>query len=134
MGIAEACLQQSVNYAKDRVVFGQSVASFQMTRAKLADMATEIQAARLLVRDCAERLDSGERARTESSMAKMFASDVAQRVATEAVQIHGANGVSSDYPVARLYRDAKVFQIVEGTNEIHRGIIADALIGDRARP
>jgi alkylation response protein AidB-like acyl-CoA dehydrogenase len=123
-----------VSYAKNRVVFGQSVASFQMTRAKLADMATEIQAARLLVRDCAARLDTGERARTESSMAKMFASDVAQRVATEAVQIHGANGVSSEYPVSRLYRDAKVFQIVEGTNEIHRGIIADALIGDRGRP
>lgn len=134
VGIAQACLEQSISYAKERVVFGQPVASFQMTRAKIADMATEIQAARLLVQACAERLDSGERARTESSMAKMFASDVAQRVATEAVQIHGANGVSGDYPVARLYRDAKVFQIVEGTNEIHRGIIADALIGDRARP
>lgn len=133
VGIAQACLDHSVAYAKARVVFGQSVASFQMTRAKIADMATGIQAARLLVRACAEKLDGGERARTEASMAKMFASDVAQRVATEAVQIFGANGVSGDSPVARLYRDAKVFQIVEGTNEIHRGIIADALIGDRVR-
>ena len=91
-----------------------------MIQKKIADMATEIKAARLLVRDCAEALDSGGRCRLETSMAKMYASDVAQRAATEAVQIFGANGASDEFPVARAYRDAKIFQIVEGTNELHR--------------
>jgi len=99
---------------------------------KLADMATEISAARLLVRECADALDRGERARQLTSMAKMHASDVMQRAATDAVQIHGAYGVSDEYPVARLYRDAKVFQIVEGANDIHRGLIARELLSPRA--
>jgi hypothetical protein len=91
-------------------------------------MAVSVQAARLLTEHCAVAMQRGERARTEASMAKLFATDTAQAAATEAVQIHGAYGVSEDYGVARAYRDAKVFQIVEGANDIHRILIArDAL-------
>ena len=132
VGMAQACLADSVAYARDRVVFGRPIGEFQMIKKKIADMAVEIEAARLLVRRCAERMDSGERARRESSMAKMFASDVAQRAATEAVQIHGAYGVSAESRVSRMYRDAKVFQLVEGTNEIHRDLIADYELGYRS--
>jgi alkylation response protein AidB-like acyl-CoA dehydrogenase len=128
VGLAQGCLDDSVAYAEQRVIAGTPIAEHQMTRAKLAQMATEIQAARLLVRDCARAMDEGFRGRTEASMAKMYASDVAQRVATEAVQIHGAYGVSPEFRVGRAYRDAKVFQLVEGTNEIHRLLIARSLL------
>lgn len=128
VGLAQACLEASVAYAAERVVFGQPIASYQLVQKKLADMAVEIEAARMLVERCAMALDRGERARSEASMAKMYASDVAQRAATEAVQVHGAYGVSDEYPVGRYYRDSKVFQIVEGTNEIHRTLIARDLV------
>lgn len=134
VGIAQACLDDSVAYARDRIVFGQRIADFQLIQKKIADMAVEIECARLLVRRCAEAMDAGHRARTEASMAKLYASDVAQRAATEAVQIHGAYGVSEEHRVGRLYRDAKVFQIVEGTNEIHRVLIARSLIGREGEP
>jgi len=129
VGLAQSCLDDSVAYARERVVFGQAIGNYQMVQQKLANMAVEIEAARLLVRACAEAMDRGERARREASMAKMFASDVAQRAATEAVQIHGAYGASEENRVARFYRDAKVFQIIEGTNEIHRMLIARELLG-----
>ena len=128
VGLAQACLDDCVTYARERVVFGKPIGNFQMIQAKIADMAVEIAAARLLVQRCAEEMDLGRRARLEASMAKMFASDVAQRAATEAVQIHGTYGVSDELRVGRFYRDAKVFQIVEGTNEIHRTIIAKSLL------
>ncbi|MFF4837003.1 acyl-CoA dehydrogenase family protein [Streptomyces sp. NPDC001315] len=128
VGLAQSCLDASVGYAVDRVVFGQPIANFQMVQHKIANMAVSVQAARLLTQQCAEAMQRGERARTEASMAKLYASDTAQSAATEAVQIHGAYGVSEDYGVARAYRDAKVFQIVEGANDIHRLLIArDAL-------
>jgi alkylation response protein AidB-like acyl-CoA dehydrogenase len=128
VGLAQGCLEDSVTYSRQRVIAGTPIADHQMTQHKLAQMATEIQAARLLVRDCAQAMDDGSRARTAASMAKMYASDVAQRVATEAVQIHGAYGVSPEFRVGRAYRDSKVFQLVEGTNEIHRLLIARALL------
>jgi len=131
VGMAQACLDDSVLYARERVVFGQPIADYQMIQKKIADMATEIAAARLLVQNCARVLDSGERGRVETSMAKMFASDVAQRAATEAVQIHGAYGASDEFRVGRMYRDAKIFQIVEGTNELHRKLIAEHEFGSR---
>jgi hypothetical protein len=134
VGMAQGCLDASVGYARERVIAGTAIADHQMTQAKLAQMATEIQAARLLVRDCARAMDNGSRARVEASMAKMYASDVAQRVATEAVQIHGAYGVSPEFPVGRAYRDAKVFQLVEGTNEIHRLLVSKALLGRANTP
>jgi alkylation response protein AidB-like acyl-CoA dehydrogenase len=128
LGAAQGCLDASIAYASQRVVGGSLIGTYQHIQKKIADMATEIRAARLLVRECAETLDSGRRGRVETSMAKMYASDVFQRAATEAVQIHGAYGVSDEFPVARAYRDAKVFQIVEGTNEIHRSLIARELL------
>lgn len=130
-GLATACLDDSAAYASERVVFGQPIADYQMIQKKIADMAVEVEAARLLVGACADAMDDGRRARRESSMAKLFASDVAQRAATEAVQIHGAYGVSEEYRVSRLYRDAKVFQLVEGSNEIHRKLIAEHVLGRR---
>ena len=131
VGLAQGCLDDCVRYSQERVIGGVAIADHQMTRAKLAQMAVEIQAARLLVRDCADAMDGGARARTQASMAKMYATDVAQRVATEAVQIHGAYGVSPEFRVGRAYRDAKVFQLVEGTNEIHRLLISRSLLGPR---
>jgi alkylation response protein AidB-like acyl-CoA dehydrogenase len=128
VGIAQACLDDSIAYARERVVFGEPIGNYQLIQRKLADMAVEIIAARQLVRRCAEVMDTGARGRVEASMAKMYASDVAQRAATEAVQIHGAYAVSDELRVGRLYRDAKVFQIVEGTNEIHRVLIAKSLL------
>jgi len=128
VGGAQACLDACLAYAAQRVVGGSPIGSYQQIQKKIADMATEIQAARLLVENCARTLDSGARGRTETSMAKMFASDVFQRTATEAVQIHGAYGVSDEFPVGRAYRDSKVFQIVEGPNEIHRLVIARELL------
>ncbi|NBH07443.1 acyl-CoA dehydrogenase family protein [Amycolatopsis sp. SID8362] len=134
VGLAQSCLDASVRYARDRVVFGQPITDFQMVQQKIANMAVSVQAARLLTERCAEAMQRGERARVEASMAKMYASDVAQAVATDAVQIHGAYGVSEEYPVARAYRDAKVFQIVEGANDIHRVLIAkDAIRGESRR-
>ena len=128
VGAAHMCLDASIEYAQTRVVGGQPIAAYQQIQKKLADMATGIEAARLLVRKCAQSMDDGVSTRMETSMAKMHASDVFQMVATEAVQIHGAYGVSEEFPVARAYRDAKVFQIVEGTNEIHRNLIARQLL------
>jgi alkylation response protein AidB-like acyl-CoA dehydrogenase len=124
VGLAQACLDASVRYARDRIVFGQPISDFQMVQKKISDMAVEVQAARLLTEDSARALQTGARARVQTSMAKMYASDVAHRAATDAVQIHGANGVSDEFPVGRWYRDAKVFQIVEGANDIHRVVIA----------
>lgn len=133
VGLAQGCLDDCITYSQERVIAGVAIADHQMTQAKLAQMATEIQAARLLVRDCAIAMDGGDRARTQASMAKMYASDVAQRVATEAVQIHGAYGVSPEFRVGRAYRDAKVFQLVEGTNEIHRLLISRSLMNPKRR-
>lgn len=127
VGAAQLCLDASIRYAAERQVGGAPIGTYQQIQKKIADMATEIQAARLLNDHCARALDAGERGRVETSMAKMYAADVFQRAATEAVQIHGAYGVSDEFPVARAYRDAKVFQIVEGTNEIHRNLISREL-------
>ena len=132
VGQAQAALEDTIDYARERVVFGTPIADFQLTKAKLADMAEGIVTARLLTRAAASLLDTGDRARAALSMAKQYASDVLQRVATEAVQIHGAAGTSPEHRVARIYRDAKVFQLVEGPNEVHRLLIADYLLGNRS--
>lgn len=132
VGMSQACLDDSVAYASERVVFGHPIGDFQMIQRKIADMAVRIEAARALVERCARVMDEGQRGRKETSMAKMYASDVAQFAATEAVQIHGAYGVSGETRVSRMYRDAKVFQLVEGTNEIHRMLVAEYLLGRRA--
>jgi alkylation response protein AidB-like acyl-CoA dehydrogenase len=132
VGLAQGCLDDSVAYARDRRAFDRSIAEFQIVQSKVCDMAVGIETARLLVKSCAEAMQRGERARSLSSMAKMYASDVAARSAADAVQIHGANGVSPEYRVGRFYRDAKVLQIVEGSNDLHRALIGEMALGLRS--
>jgi alkylation response protein AidB-like acyl-CoA dehydrogenase len=129
LGIAEGTFAFAVKYAKDRTQFGQSIASFQGIQWMLADMATQIEAARLLVFLAATKVDSIAPDLTKvAAMAKLFASDVAMKVTTDAVQILGGYGYIRDYPVERFMRDAKITQIYEGTNQIQRIVISRALL------
>jgi len=130
-GLAQAAVDAMVAYAKERIVFRAPIAKLQMVQEMIADSATATDAARLLVLRLADLKDRGLRARAEASMAKQFASDAAMSAALAAFQIHGAYGVSEDYPVGRYLRDAKVFQIVEGNNQLHRALIAESLTGLR---
>jgi hypothetical protein len=130
-GLAQAAVNAMVDYAKQRVVFRAPLASFQMVQEMIADAATATEASRLLVLRLADLKDRGLRARAEASMAKQFASDTAMAAALAAFQVHGAYGVSDEYPVGRYLRDAKVFQIVEGNNQLHRALIAESLTGIR---
>lgn len=129
VGIAQACLEASIRYARERHQFGQPIGRFQAIQWKLADMATGIEAARLLTLRAASRKDRGLPFAAESSMAKLFASEVANRAAFEAVQIHGGYGYIQDVPVERYLRDARILTIYEGTSEIHRHIISRHLLG-----
>ncbi len=129
VGIAQACLEASVRYARQRQQFGQPIGRFQAIQWKLANMATEIEAARLLTLRAAARKDAGRPFAAEASMAKLFASEVANRAASEAVQIHGGYGYLQDFPVERYLRDARVLTLYEGTSEIHRRIISRHLLG-----
>jgi alkylation response protein AidB-like acyl-CoA dehydrogenase len=131
VGVATACLQDSIAYATERRAFNKRIAEFQIVQSKITDMATGAMTARLLVRHCAEAMQEGRRARELTSMAKMYASDVAMRNATDAFQIHGAAGVSPDHRIGRLFRDAKVLQIVEGSNDLHRALIGEIELGLR---
>ena len=124
LGIAQAALDASVAYAKERVQFGKPIASLQAIQWMLADMATEIDAARLLVYRAASRVDNGRPYSTEGAMAKLFASETATRVAGKAIQIHGGYGYTESYPVERNWRDAKITEIYEGTSEVQRMVIA----------
>jgi alkylation response protein AidB-like acyl-CoA dehydrogenase len=124
VGIAEEAFSKAVAYVHTRQAFGQPVAEFQAIQMKIADMATEVQAARLLTYWAASKVDSGERADRESGMAKLFASEVAIKCSLEAMRMHGAYGYSTEYDIERLYRDAPLMAIGEGTNEILRTIIA----------
>jgi len=132
VGIAQGAFEQAIAYAKRREQFGQPIASFQAVQWMLADSAVEIDAARLLVQRAAFLRETGGEFGMAASMAKLFASEVAVRVADRAVQIHGGYGYVKDYPVERFYRDAKIATIGEGTSEIQRLVIARHLIG-RAR-
>src|SRR5712675_3053908 len=123
-GIAQGALEQALAYAKERKAFGHPIADFQAIQFMLADMATEIDAARLLVRKAAWKQDTGARFTMEASIAKLFASELSTRVAHKAMQIHGGNGYSREYPVERMYRDARITEIYEGTSEIQRLVIA----------
>ncbi|WP_027715798.1 acyl-CoA dehydrogenase [Desulfuromonas sp. TF] len=128
LGIAQGAFEAALNYAKERKQFNQAISSFQAIQFKLADMATEIEAARLLVYQSAYRASAGLSYGQQSAMAKMYAADVAMRVTTEAVQVFGGYGYTRDYPVERMMRDAKITQIYEGTNEVQRIVISAALI------
>ena len=127
-GIAQRALDEAVKYAGERKAFGSSIASFQAVQFLLADMAKDIEAARLLTLQSAWMVDGGLRASKHSSMAKCFATDAAMRVTTDAVQVFGGNGYTKDYPVEKLMRDAKLMQIYEGTNQIQRVVIARELL------
>jgi acyl-CoA dehydrogenase len=128
LGIATAAYQAALQYAKERKQFGNTISRLQAIQFKLADMATEIEAARLLTYRAAVLREEGANCKKEASMAKMFASDVAMRVTTEAVQVFGGYGYTREYPVERLFRDAKVTQIYEGANEIQRLVIANEVL------
>lgn len=132
VGVAQACLDASIAFAKDRRQFGQRVADFQMIQATLADMAADVEAARLLVYRAAWMKDQGLPTTNATSIAKLFATEAAMKAASEAVLIHGNRGYSNEYPVERYYRDIKGLQIYEGTSHIQRLIIARELVG-RAR-
>jgi alkylation response protein AidB-like acyl-CoA dehydrogenase len=124
LGIAQGAYEEALKYSKQRVAFGQPIAEFQAIRFMLADMAMEIDAARLLVRRAAWKQDTGARFSMEASMAKLFSSEMATRVTHKAIQIHGGYGYSREYPVERMYRDARVTEIYEGTSEIQRLVIS----------
>ena len=123
-GIAQGAFEAALSYAQQRQAFGHPISDFQAIQFMLADMATEIDAARLLTRRAAWKQDSGARFTMEASIAKLFASEMSTRVTHKAIQIHGGYGYSSEYPVERAYRDARITEIYEGTSEIQRLVIA----------
>jgi butyryl-CoA dehydrogenase len=127
-GIAQGAFEAAVSYAKQRQAFGHPIADFQAIQFMLADMSTEIEAARLLVRRAAWKQDSGARFSMEAAIAKLFASEMSTRVAHKAIQIHGGYGYSREYPVERAYRDSRITEIYEGTSEIQRLVIAAWLL------
>ncbi len=133
VGIAQGALDLAVKYARERVQFGKPIISFQGIQFMLADMATQIEAARALVYASARMIDSGEtKVGKESAMAKLFASDTCMKVTTDALQVFGGYGYMKDYPIEKFMRDAKITQIYEGTNQIQRGVIAASLIRESA--
>ena len=133
VGIAQGALDEAAKYARHREQFGQPIASFQGLQFMLADMATQVEAARALVYHVARVVDSGEKNIAKiSAMAKLFASDVAMKVTTDAVQVLGGYGYMKEYPVEKMMRDAKITQIYEGTNQVQRSVIASQVIKESA--
>ena len=133
LGVAQAAFDGAVKYAKTRSQFGQKISKFQGLRWIIADMATEIEAARLMMLSAASLKDQGKKFTTQAAMAKLFASEMVNRVVGKALQFHGGYGVTKDYPVERLYRDARVFTIYEGTSEIQRVVISNNILKDKRR-
>lgn len=129
LGVARAAYEEALKYAQQRIQFGKPIAHFQHIAFKLADMATEIDSARLQVYRSAWMLDNNKKASKESAMAKIVATDVGMKVTTEAVQIFGGYGYMKEYPVEKMMRDAKLLQIYEGTNEIQRHVISLEILG-----
>ena len=123
-GIAQGAFEAALTYSQERLAFGHPISEFQAIQFMLADMATEIDAARMLIRKAAWKQDTGARFSMDAAMAKLFASEMATRVAHKAIQIHGGNGYSREYPVERAYRDARITEIYEGTSEIQRLVIS----------
>ena len=124
LGIAKGAYEAALQYSKERHQFGKPISSFQGISFKLADMATQIEAAELLLHKAASKKNSGERMTKLGAMAKMFASEMCVSVANEAVQIHGGYGYTKEFPVEKFYRDAKLCTIGEGTTEIQKLVIA----------
>jgi butyryl-CoA dehydrogenase len=134
VGVAQAALDASVEYTKQREQFGQPISKFQGLRWIVADMATELEAARQLMFSAAAMKDRGENYTMQASMAKLFASEMVNRVTARAVQLHGGYGFIKEYPVERFYRDARVFTIYEGTSEIQRVVISNQIFQDKRQP
>lgn len=134
IGVGQAALDAAVRYAKNRDQFGQKISKFQGLRWMIADMATELEAARQLALSAAAMKDRGERYTRQASMAKLFASEMVNRLTAKAIQIHGGYGFTTDYDVERYYRDARVFTIYEGTSEIQRVVIANHILKDKRTP
>jgi alkylation response protein AidB-like acyl-CoA dehydrogenase len=132
VGVAQCAYEAALNYAKERHAFGQPIADFQAIQLKLADMATEIQAARMLTYWAATRSASGP-VTTEAAMAKYFASEVALKVTMESMRVHGGYGYSQEFVVERLYRDAPLMAIGEGTNDVQRLVIARSLLSGASK-
>ena len=131
IGVAQAALDAAVKYARERDQFGQKISKFQGLRWIIADMATEIEAARQLMLSPASMKDRGEKFTAQASMAKLFASEMVNRITAKALQIHGGYGFTKDYAVERFFRDARVFTIYEGTSEIQRIVISDHVLKDK---
>jgi alkylation response protein AidB-like acyl-CoA dehydrogenase len=129
VGVAQAALEYAVRYARERRQFGRPIVEFQGLSFMLADMATQVEAARALYLAAARRRDAGTAGPQQAAMAKLFCTDTAMRVTTDAVQVLGGYGYVEDHPVARWMREAKVLQIVEGTNQVQRLVIGRALAG-----
>ena len=134
VGVASAALEAAVKYAKGRDQFGRKISKFQGLRWMVADMATEIEAARQLMFSAAATKDRGEKYTMQASMAKLFASEMVNRITGKALQMHGGYGFTTDYPVERYYRDARVFTIYEGTSEIQRVVISNHIFKDKRKP
>ena len=134
IGVAQAALDAAVKYAKERDQFGQKICKFQGLRWIIADMATEIEAARQLMLSAASMKDRGEKYTAQASMAKLFASEMVNRITAKALQMHGGYGFIKDYPVERFFRDARVFTIYEGTSEIQRIVISGHILKDKRLP
>ena len=134
IGVAQAALDAAVKYAKERDQFGQKICKFQGLRWIIADMATEIEAARQLMLSAASMKDRGEKYTAQASMAKLFASEMVNRITGKALQMHGGYGFIKDYAVERFFRDARVFTIYEGTSEIQRIVISDHVLKDKRLP
>ena len=130
VGIAQAALESSTQYSREREAFGEKISGFQAIQFILADMATRIEAARLLTHKAALMKDRGEKYTKLSSMAKLYASETAMWAATKGIQVHGGNGYTTDYPVERYFRDAKITEIYEGTSEIQRIVIARQVLSE----
>jgi alkylation response protein AidB-like acyl-CoA dehydrogenase len=126
--VGRASFEAAITYAQQRETMGVPISKHQAIQFKLADMGTKLEAARLLTRSAAEKFDTGERADVEAGMAKLFASETAFELATEAMRIHGGYGYTTEFPVERYYRDAPLMLIGEGTNEIQRLVIARGLL------
>jgi alkylation response protein AidB-like acyl-CoA dehydrogenase len=133
LGVAQAAFDAAVKYAKSRSQFGKKISKFQGLRWIIADMATQIEASRLLMLSAAARKDRGQKYTSQASMAKLFASEMVNQVVAKALQMHGGYGVTQDYTVERLYRDARVFTIYEGTSEIQRIVISNHILKDKRR-
>jgi alkylation response protein AidB-like acyl-CoA dehydrogenase len=127
VGMARAAFEAARDYARERIAFGKPIIEHQAVAFRLADMATRIEVARQMVLHAAQLKESGEPCLTEASMAKLFASEMAEKVCSDAIQIHGGYGYMSDYPVERIYRDVRICQIYEGTSDVQRIVIARTL-------